>query len=252
MTARIGRARTLREGFSNVSLTQAAEGLEHKKKYKNQATVMVIPTVKTIPVPVVAAWFSLRHPQMQRMSGPNFFDGFAVDEAYNRAVDVILEHDKLKGFEFLLTMEHDNIVPRDGLLMLLESIDGGVDGNLYDAMGGLYWSRPDSVSNLFPLILGDPTEVPRNFRIQTPKEHAVQPCNGMGMGFTLFRLKMFRDGKIEKPFFETVSVEDEGGNLITQSQDINFFSKACDAGYKMAVDTRVKVGHMDPETGKVF
>jgi hypothetical protein len=107
-------------------------------------------------------------------------------------------------------------------------------------------------SQVSPLIFGNPEETPRTFFVQVPKEDTVQPCNGLGMGFTLFRLKMFREGKIKKPFFESVARLDEDGNLTTQSQDISFFSKACDAGYKMAVDTRVRVGHMDPETGKVW
>jgi len=246
------RTKTLLQGRSNVRLIQAAQGIENKKQYKNQATVIVIPTLKMIPVPVVAAWFSLLHPSMQRMSGPNFFDGFEVAEAYNRAIDVILEQKPLASFQFVLTMEHDNIPPRDGLLRLLESIDGGVDGNVYDCVGGLYWNRPQTAAEVSPLIFGNPEETPRTFFVQVPKEDAIQPCNGMGMGFTLFRLKMFREGKIAKPYFESIQELTEDGNLITQSQDIAFFSKACDAGYKMAVDTRVRVGHMDPESGKVW
>ena len=70
---------------------------------------------------------------------------------------------------------------------------------MFDAIGGLYWTKGE---NGQPMIYGNPNEMPKNFRPQVPIVDGLQPCNGLGMGFTLFKLSMFR--KIDKPWFKTL------------------------------------------------
>ena len=50
-----------------------------------------------------------------------------------------------------------------------------------------------------------------------------------------------------KPWFRTVQ---EIGKGFTQ--DLFFFNEAAKFGYKVACDTRVKVGHLDPQSGMVW
>jgi hypothetical protein len=101
------------------------------------------------------------------------------------------------------------------------------------------------------MIYGDPTGI-LNFMPQVPRVDAVQECNGLGMGFTLFRLDMFKDPAIPRPWFRTLQEwsPQNGGRAYTQ--DLYFFQNARTAGYRMACDTRVKVGHLDPATGIVW
>jgi hypothetical protein len=238
------------EGFNNANLKMAAGRIEKQGLYKNQSTVIVCPTMRMLPVPVVASWLQLLRPMNQKIAGPLLYDGYEVSAAYNGGVEAIIGQRGLDSFPYLLTIEHDNIIPRDGLIRLLESIDGSVDGNKYDAVGGLYWTK--KLPEGYPIILGNPEETPRNFFVQVPKEDTVQPCNGMGMGFTLWRLSMFREGKIEKPYFAAREELSGVEEMVRQTQDIHFFDKALDAGYKFAVDTRVKVGHLDMESGVIW
>jgi hypothetical protein len=67
------------------------------------------------------------------------------------------------------------------------------------------------------------------------------------MGFNLFDLNIFRDEKIPRPWFKTVQEwsPETGGRMYTQ--DLSFYENAKKAGYKVACDTRIKVGHIDSE-----
>ena len=68
------------------------------------------------------------------------------------------------------------------------------------------------------------------------------------MGFTLFNMDIFR--KMSKPWFKSSGPEDD--NSFTQ--DGYFFQKAHKEGLnlRVAVDTRVKVGHIDFDTRKIW
>ena len=92
---------------------------------------------------------------------------------------------------------------------------------------------------------GDPRVMPKNYVPQLPILDAVQECNGLGMGFTLFKLAMFK--KIPKPWFKTVQ---ENGKAF--SQDLWFYNNAASYGFKFACDTRVKVGHYDFNSGIIW
>jgi hypothetical protein len=95
--------------------------------------------------------------------------------------------------------------------------------------------------------------MPRQFNPQIPAPESITPCNGLGMGFTLFRMEMFKDKRLEHPLFETVQKYDRmtgGGEAYTQ--DLNFFHKAIEIGYKFACDSRVLVGHYDYENDIVW
>jgi hypothetical protein len=79
-----------------------------------------------------------------------------------------------------------------------------------------------------------------NFRPQLPDPNGgLVECNGTGMGFNLFRLKMFKDKKLRKPWF--VTQRKDG----VATQDLYFASDARKNGYRFAVDCSVKVGHFD-------
>jgi len=166
--------------------------------------------------------------------------GMEVADAYNAAVDMALEHEQLKEFKYLLTLEEDNLPPPDGLLKLYESIDE------YAAVGGLYWTKGEGGQ---PMIYGDPKGI-LAFQPQQVRVDTVQECNGLGQGFTLFRLDVFRH--IEKPWFKTVQEYDPQTGVQMGTQDLYFFANLRRAGHRVACDTRVKVGHLDVSSGMVW
>ena len=102
------------------------------------------------------------------------------------------------------------------------------------------------------MIYGNPTEMPKSFIPQVPVPDTVQECNGLGMGFNLFRLKMFKDSKLPKPYFKTLVEHTPGIGTKMFTQDLYFYTNAGQLGYKFACDTRVKVGHFSSEEDIVW
>jgi len=183
---------------------------------------------------------ALMRPMNQPFVGPIFIEGDEVGIAYQKAFDMVLEHPELRKFKYVLTVEEDNLPPSDGLMKLYESIEKG-----YDCIGALYWTKGEAGQ---PMIYGDVNVMPRNFVPQVPRPDALQPCNGLGMGFNLWRLESFQIvlDRMPKPWFKTVQ---EKGQQFTQ--DLWFYNEAAKHGFRVACDTRVKVGHLD-EKGIVW
>lgn len=231
-------------GFHNADLERSRARLLHGQTYQNLSTVWVTPIPQdppSIPAKVVfQSWLNLMTPMNQPVFRLPVY-GMEVGDAYNHAVETILGNPQLSKFKYMLTVEWDNLPPPDGLLKLFESIKD------YDAVGGLYWTKGDAGQ---PMIYGDPKVMPRNFVPQMPVPDSVQRCNGLGMGFTLFRMSMFK--KVERPWFKTLQEYSTSSGARAATQDLYFFQNAAKVGCKFACDTRVKVGHMDVTTGDVW
>ncbi|MEY4377599.1 MAG: hypothetical protein RJB26_2149 [Pseudomonadota bacterium] len=232
-------------GYHNEDLERSRTRLMRGGSYRNQATVCIIPTRGVIPAGVLQSWFNLMSP-MNQPFGRLIMSEMEVGDAYNVAIESAIQDPKLA---YILTLEEDNTPPPDGLLRLLESIEGGVDGRKYDAVGALYWTKGPGGQ---PMIYGDPAVMPRNFVPQVPIPNTVQPCNGLGMGFTLFRASMFREGRIPKPWFKTTQDYTPYVGARAFTQDLWFFNNALDKGYSFACDTRVLVGHYDHASGMTW
>jgi hypothetical protein len=203
--------------------------------WKRQRVIVLLPASDTISTKVALAHWNLMFP-------PNnavyiiLCLGMEVGEAYSTAIEALLADKELSKWEYFLTIEHDNVPPQDGLLMLIESMDKHPE---FSCIGGLYWTKGEGG---VPQIWGDPKDPVLNFRPQVPLENTVQECCGTGMGFNLWRIKMFKDKKLRKPWFKTLAGKEGLG-----TQDLYFWGDARKHGYRCAIDTRVKVGHYDAE-----
>ena len=120
----------------------------------------------------------------------------------------------------------------------------------YDVVGGLYWTKGEEGQ---PMIYGDPKIMPKNFIPQLPVPESLQTANGLGMGFNLFKMDIFRDKRLEYgEWFKTEQSFNPATGARAYSQDLYFYEKAGAIGYKFACDTRVKVGHYDVNTDIVW
>ncbi len=230
-------------GLHNADLVAAAERLSRGKTYQDLSTIIICPTRGMIPDRVVQSWMGLIRPMNQKCIGPIFFRGYEVGEAYNMAFDFITNHPDLSKWKYVLTIEEDNLPPPDGLIKLYESIED------YDVVGGLYWTKGEGGQ---PMIYGDPSVPELNFIPQVPRPDTIQQANGLGMGFNLWKISMFTDGKIPKPWFKTAQEFTPGVGAKVYTQDLYFFEQAGKLGYKFACDTRVHVGHLDPQSDVVW
>lgn len=224
------------EGAHNEDLQKSRERLLQVKSYKDLSTIIICPTRGLITAKVVQSWMGLMRPMNQKVIGPLFAIGMEVGEAYNSMIEMILANPDLSTWKYILTIEEDNIPPPDGLLKLYESMDK------YDVVGGLYWTKGEGGQ---PMIYGDPIVKPINFIPQIPQSETVQGANGLGMGFNLFKIDIFKNPQLQRPWFKTVQefIPGKGGRAYTQ--DLYFYENAGNVGYKFACDTRVKVGHYD-------
>lgn len=226
-------------GFHNDHGGESRKRLRTGRAYKDISTIVVVPTRGMIPARAVENWMGLMMPMNQK-AYRMFVAGMEVGDAYNAAIRLILAHPDLSKWKYVLTLEEDNLPPPDGLLKLYESMDR------FSVVGGLYWTKGEGGQ---PMAYGDPKGV-LNFIPQIPKPETVQQVRGLGMGFTLFDMDVFR--KLPDPWFRTLQEWDpvKGGKGYTQ--DLYFFENAAKAGLRVAIDTRVKVGHLDPATGMVW
>ncbi len=229
------------EGYHN-SVDSAAR-LQNAKTYQDLSTIIICPTRGVVPAKVVQSWMGLMRPMNQKVIGPLFAIGLEVGDAYNTLIEQILSSPDLSTWKYILTIEEDNMPPPDGLLKLYENMDK------FDVIGGLYWTKGEEGQ---PMIYGDPAVMPKNFIPQVPNPDSLQPANGLGMGFNLWKIDIFKDKRLKKPWFKTEQSFEPGRGAKTYTQDLYFFEKAGTLGYKFACDTRVKVGHYDINTDIVW
>lgn len=224
-------------GHHNADLDATGRRLMASGSWKRQRIVYIIPAGKTIPTRVYLSHRNLAFPPNQQMF-PIAAEGLEVGEAYSSAIASILDHPELSQWEYILTIEHDNMPPGDGVLRLLAAMEAHPE---LACIGGLYFTKgPEGVAQIW----GDPRDPALNFRPQVPVPNTVQECCGTGMGFNLWRMSMFKDTRLRRPWFKTLDGS-EGQGIGTQ--DLYFWGDARKHGYRCAIDTSVRVGHYDFE-----
>lgn len=217
--------------------------------YRDNSTVVVIPTRGMIHHRVVTALQGVIGPMNQKRA-MLFAVGHEVGKAYDTMIANILMSPDLSKWKYVLTLEDDNLPPPDAHIRLLETIEE----YKFDAVSGIYFTKGEY--NM-PMAYGDPEEYrrtgvldfkPRDIRAALAGGH-VMPVNGIAMGCSLYRMDLFRE--IPPPWFVSLAdVTDKGVQCYTQ--DLYFCERACRLGKRFAVDMRVKVGHMDVNTGVVY
>src|SRR5438105_398817 len=193
-------------GRNNANIEAARDRLIRGQTYRDLSTICIVATRGMIPSRVVQSWMGLA-PAMNQKFMRIFLEQMEVGDAYNKGIEMVLAHPDLSTWKYVLTLEEDNCPSPDGLLKLYESIQK------FDSVGGLYWTKGDQGQ---PMIYGDPQVMPKNYIPQLPKADTVQECNGLGMGFTLFKLDMFR--KIPKPWFKTLQEYAPGQGMRAATQ----------------------------------
>jgi len=222
-------------GFHNKDLDKTRDRLIKGQSYRDLSTIAIIPSRGMMATKVVQSWMQMMTPMNQKFIRL-FMIGMEVGDAYNQGIEYILGNPELSKWKYVLSMEDDNSVPPDGLLKLYEGIQK------YDVVGGLYWTKGEGGC---PMIYGAPNVTPLSFTPQLPQPDCLQECRGLGMGFNLFKLDMFKDPRIPKPWFKTIQEYIPGQGARAYTQDLKFFEEAGKAGYRFASDTRIKVGHYD-------
>ncbi len=203
--------------------------------WKKQRIVVLIPAGDSIPAKAALSHWNLIFPPNNGVVRV-LAQGMEVGEAYSNAIQSILEHPEMSQWEYILTIEADNLPPQDGAVKLVEQMEAHPE---YACIGGLYFTKGEGGC---AQIWGDPRDHVINFRPQVPIPDTLQECCGTGMGFNLWRISMFKDAKLRRPWFKTLAGSEGVG-----TQDLYFWGDARKYGYRCAIDTSVRVGHYDLE-----
>lgn len=229
------------QGRHNGDLAKTSARLMKGASWKKQRIVLVLPAADSIPAKVCLSHWNLIFPPNQGVARI-LAQGMEVGDAYSSALEQILAHPDLSQWEYLLTIEHDNMPPQDGVLKLIERLEAHKE---LSCVGGLYFTKGEGG---VAQIWGDPRDPVMNFRPQVPMPGQLVECCGTGMGFNLWRLSMFKDARLAKPWFKTKASLAEG----VGTQDLAFWADARKYGYRCAVDCGVLVGHYDHATDTVW
>ena len=233
------------EGVHNSDLLASQQRLIKGSSYKNLSTVILCPTRggRSLTPKWVSSILGLMRPMNQMCVGPIFIEGMEVGQAYNAGIEMILANPQLRDFKYVLTLEDDVLPPPDGLIKLYECMKN------FDVAGALYWTKGEGG---MAMCYGSVHDIPLSFAPQLPIANTMQECRGLGMGFNLFKLDMFKDERIEKPWFKTLQEWDEQKGGKGYTQDLYFYEKAGKVGYKFCCYTSVKAGHFDDSANMIW
>jgi len=227
-------------GYHQGDVGRTRSRLDKGKAWKRQRIVVLVPAGQDIPVKVYLSHISLVYPPNNGVARMVTRD-MEVGEAYSTSIDEILRHPELSNWEYLLTMEHDNMPQPDAVLRLVERMEANPR---FACISGAYYTKGEGgVLQAW----GDPKDTVTNFRPLPPDPNGgLVECCGLGMGFALWRLKVFKDTRLRRPWFVT---QTKSG---VATQDLYFWNDARKFGHRCAVDCSVKVGHYDKERDFVW
>lgn len=225
-------------GNHAANLPDTADRLQRGKTWAQQRTIVILPSADLISVKVMMSFWALAFPPNNGVVKIAAI-GDEVGVAYSNAIESILAHPQLSQWEYILTLEHDNMPPADGVVKLIERMEQHPE---MACIGGLYFTKgPAGVAQIW----GDIRDPMPNYRPQVPDVNGgLVECYGTGMGFNLWRLAMFKDERIKRPWFRTLNGKDGAG---VGTQDLVFWGEARRHGYRCAIDCSVKVGHYDKD-----
>lgn len=227
-------------GKHNENLETSRARLIKGASWKKQRIILILPADALIPTKVALSHWNLIFPPNQGVIRI-LAQGMEVGDAYSSAIENVLAHPDLSQWEYILTLEHDNMPPNDGVLKLIEQMEAHPE---YACIGGLYFTKGEGG---VAQIWGDPNDPITNFRPQLPVPGQLVECCGTGMGFNLFRMSMFKDEKLRKPWFQTQASKNGVG-----TQDLAFWADARKYGYRCAIDCSITVGHYDLQNDMVW
>ena len=109
-------------GKNNDDLKQTNARLLKGASWKKQRIIVILPAADMVPAKCMLSWWNLAFP-------PNngivriLAQGMEVGDAYSTAIENILANEELKKWEYILTLEHDNAPPSNGVVKLVEEME---------------------------------------------------------------------------------------------------------------------------------
>ena len=186
--------------------------------------LIAVPTFETITPETFKSIYNIRRNPNYELHF-DFVKGYDCAVARNKIVKKVLDG----GFDYVLFVDSDMIIPEDALEHMLEYP--------VDVCFGLYPHKntKDGFAEIFKPKDGDFTE---RFTYKELEEYIRVDVKGGGFGCVLIKSEVFM--WLMYPWFQFVSYTNE----TFLSEDLYFCGNATRAGFKLQADTRVKCGHL--------
>lgn len=189
-----------------------------------------IPTAKYIEPETFQSIYNLDCPANTQLDFQYFY-GYNVEQVRNIMVNWTLRN----GYAWLLSVDSDIIMPSHSLQRLLDIQDGQ-----RAISSGTYVQRKEGVQ-IPEIYIHDPkTGGHQNLSVEQAKIDQVLDVEAVGFGCCLVRRDVFE--QIGNPWF-TYHSNIEFDKIL--SEDVDFCMKAQHVGYKIVVDTGLRLGHIN-------
>lgn len=183
-------------------------------------TLIAIPTSRDIEIQCAASIIGMEREGRIGVFCPQ---SYSIDASRN----LIVEHALEIGYDYIMWIDSDMILPRNTLTTLMSHDKDIVSGvYAYKILGG-----KNAVAKRFKKDVNDTYEdIP--LKEIREKEKLIE-IDGVGFGCVLTKVDVFRN--IKKPWFKYSP---------KMGEDIYFCRKAQKAGYKIYLDTSILCGHV--------
>lgn len=216
-------------------------GIEVKPAENGNGKVEIRPTGLVIGLPfcgrlVTPQWAISLSMQQYPINTNRFLSvvkGKPIDEARNTIAEFAVKQ-KAKYVWFL---DDDVVAPLFAVKRLIYDLEMADDDVM--VAGAIYSTKDDSMPE--PCVFQGNGVGP----FWKWKKGDVFECTGIGTGCMVIKTEVFE--KLEQPWFRTVNVSHETGDLVSefQSDDLYFCDKVTKAGYKILADGNVICIHWD-------
>lgn len=186
------------------------------------SVLIAVPTFENIAPECFKAIYNLKGNDLSF----DFVKGYDCAKARNEIAKKALE----KGFDYVLMIDSDIVIPEDGLLSLLETPA--------DICFGVY-PRKNTKTGETELFKDGTFDFKDRYTITELEKMDINriKIKGGGFGCALIRAEVFNN--LKYPWFEFISYE----NNTFLSEDLAFCAKAA-MRYSIYADIRVKCGHI--------
>ena len=186
--------------------------------------LIAIPTAKYIEPETFKSIYDLDVPEGYQTVFQYFY-GYNIDQIRNLIADWVV-----KGYDYLLSVDSDIVLPRDTLRRFLS--------HDVDMVSGLYIQRKPG-QHVLEIYENNDRGGVSNIPYGKIKDRGLVPIGGCGFGCVLVKKSVFQ--AIPYPHFVYHSALDHANTI---SEDVDFCAKVLKKGFKIYADTAIKCRHI--------
>jgi glycosyltransferase involved in cell wall biosynthesis len=196
--------------------------------------LIAIPTARYIECETFKSIYDLVKPPGCHVTF-QYFWGYNVEQVRNIQVNWMLQN----GFDYMLNVDSDIVLPADSLVKLLAAHDDSVG-----VTSGVYVQRKDTEKTLEVYVKNARTQGHDRLTIaQLKSQHTPMQVAAVGFGCCLTHRRVFES--VPNPWFEYRSNTDFSKVV---SEDVIFCEKVTQAGFRILMLPDVQCGHVHKTT----